>query len=82
MTLEQLERGLEIHDKQIHELRDNQAVQGAMLAKASSLLVEAATGIKEIAARQALTQSGIESLVAFMEAFRKNLEGGNGHSPA
>jgi len=82
MTLEQLERGLEIHDKQIHELRDNQVVQGAMLAKASGLLVELATSIKEIAERQAITQSGIESLVAFMEAFKKNLEGGNGHSPA
>jgi len=69
------------HEKQMQELRDNQVVQGAMLAKASSLLVELATSINEIAERQAITQSGIESLVAFMEAFKKHLGGGNGHPP-
>ena len=96
MTPDEIERGLEAHEKQIRalrdnderhekqmqELRDNQAVQGAMLAKASSLLLEVAETIHDLADRQAVTQSGIESLVKFMDAFRKHLEGGNGHKPA
>lgn len=96
MTLAEIERGLEIHDKQIQELRaigerherqmqelrDNQIVQGAMLAKASSLLLEVAGKIDDLTARQTVTQSGIESLVKFMDAFKNRLEGGNGHKPA
>lgn len=41
-----------------------------------------ATLINEISGRQAVTQSGIESLVKFMDAFKKRLEGGNGRTPA
>lgn len=82
MTLAEIERGLEIHERQIQEMRDNQTVQGAMLAKASSLLLEVAEKINDLTARQTVTQSGIDSLVKFMEAFKKQLEGGNGHKPA
>jgi len=81
MTLAEIERGLEIHEKQIQELRDNQTVQGAMLAKASGLLLEVAEKINDLTARQTVTQSGIDSLVKFMEAFKKHLEGGDGHNP-
>ena len=81
MTLAEIERGLEIHEKQIQELRDNHTVQGAMLAKASGLLLEVAEKINDLTARQTVTQSGIDSLVKFMEAFKKHLEGGDGHNP-
>ncbi len=96
MTLEEIERGFEIHEKQmrefrdsqaIHErqmreLRDNQVVQGEILAKASKVLLELANRINEISERQAVTQSGIESLIKFMDAFKERLGGGNGHSAA
>ena len=82
MTLAEIERGLEIHERQIQELRDNQTVQGAMLAKASTLLSEVVEKINDLTDRQGVTQSGIESLVKFMDTFKKHLEDGNGHKPA
>lgn len=88
MTLAELERGFEIHEKQMRELRDNQIVQGEMLAKqgdlltkASSVLLELANRINEISERQAVTQAGIESLIKFMDTFKDRLGGGDGHNP-
>ena len=88
-TLAEVAKGQKAHERQMQELRDSQVVQGAMLAKASNLLLEVATRlddvsvrVKEIADRQAVTQSGIESLVKFMDAFKKRFEGGDGHGTA
>lgn len=79
MTLQEIERGLEAHERCLRRVEDNLAVQAEILNRVDQRLDR----LTEIVERQQesmfLMQSAMKSLFERMDAFIKGLERGDGH---
>lgn len=78
MTLDEIERALQIHERQIRDLRDNQRVQGELLNRTDNTLAFAADLVRKLAEQMVILQAGLDAMVKSMDTLRKSLEGGNG----
>ncbi len=82
MTPEEIERGLEAHERRLTRVEENLVVQGEILNRVDQRLDRLAGLVETQSESMLLMQSALKSLFERMDAFIRGLERRDGHPPA
>jgi hypothetical protein len=79
VTLKELERGFELHEKRLERIEDNLLVQGELLGRLEVLFEESERQRGEDRERLRVMQAAMTSLFERMDKFIRGLERRDGH---